>query len=161
MIGPFRCGGEHVIEEFEHVDVISDLLVVLGVVDVRLLLRDLLEHGLDKHEKVGVSLNEFFELDQGRVQLLGVVVDMLDLLVEPSLVLSVVDRKPVTNSVVPIRILTRMDQIDSANVPVGSVVLLIYILNVIVMYLALGRHFDVVNMSCVGRGIEAASVNWY
>lgn len=89
---------KNVVEDFQEVVVVTNLFVTLGILDVRLLLRDLIEHGSDQHVDARVRLNELLELFENGLKLLGILLDMIDDTIKPFLVSSVVVWQPVTYS---------------------------------------------------------------
>ena len=98
LVGPGWAGGDEVVEELEQVVVIADLHLTGGVVEVRLLIGDLLEHGGDEAEDARVRLNELLELFEHGVEGLWVLADVVDDALEPFFVHAVVTREPVANS---------------------------------------------------------------
>lgn len=40
---------KNMVEDFQELVVVTDLFVTLGILDIRLLLRNLIEHGSDQH----------------------------------------------------------------------------------------------------------------
>lgn len=89
---------KNVVEDFQELVVVTNLFVTLGVLDIRLLLRNLIEHGSDQHVNARVRLNELLELFENGVKLLGILLDMIDDTIKPLLVNSVVVWHPVTYS---------------------------------------------------------------
>lgn len=90
---------ENVIQDVEEVLVVPDLLVAFWIVVVRLLVGDLLEHLIEEHVNTAVALNELFELLQNRVELFGVLLDMVNDTIDPVLVDSVITREPIAHSI--------------------------------------------------------------
>lgn len=93
-VRPLRRTGEDVVEDSKHVAIVPDGLVTRGVLVVGTLLGNLIPHLSEEHADSRVGLNEVLELLQHRDELLGVLVDMLDLLVQPFLVDTAVRRQP-------------------------------------------------------------------
>lgn len=88
-VSPLRSGGEDVVEDFQEMVVVTDLLPACGVLVVRVLHGDFLEHGDEEHVHAGVVLDELLEFLQDWDEFLRVVVHMLDLVTEPFSVESV------------------------------------------------------------------------
>lgn len=86
------------VEDSKHVAVVPDGLMTCGVLVVRLLLRNFIPHLGKEHSDARVGLDEGPELLQHGDELLGVLVDVLDLLVQPFLVDTAVRRQPGTRS---------------------------------------------------------------
>lgn len=93
---PLRSTREYVVEDSKHMAIVPDGLVTRGVLVVGTLLGNLIPHLSEEHADARVGLDEGLELLQHRDELLGVLVDMLDLLVQPFLVDTAVRRQPCT-----------------------------------------------------------------
>lgn len=93
-VRPLRSTGEDVVEDGQHVAIVPDGPVACGVLVVGTLIGNLIPHLSEEHADARVGLNEGPELLQHRGELLGVLVDMLDLLVEPFLMDTAVCRQP-------------------------------------------------------------------
>ncbi|KAI6983510.1 hypothetical protein KC321_g17 [Hortaea werneckii] len=60
-VGPVWRGSESVVQHLEHVMIVTDLLVSRGIIGVRLLDGDLIEHGIEPHVDASVALDEVLE----------------------------------------------------------------------------------------------------
>lgn len=81
LVIPRRRGADEVVHDLEHMDVVTDLrmMATTRIVVVRLLVRDLLEHGREQHPHPRVVLDQLLELLEHRVQLLiRVPIDLRD-----------------------------------------------------------------------------------
>lgn len=87
--------GEDVVEDGEHVPVVSYLSLAGRIIIVRLLQGHLVPHLVEVHEDARVPLNELLEfLDHGDQRLRRVLVDMGDVLRHPVVLNPVVGWKP-------------------------------------------------------------------
>lgn len=94
LVRPLWSGSEGVVQHLEHFMIVSNLSVAGRVHVVRLLVRDLVEHGGEPHVSPGVVLNEGFEVLQHRRKLLWILLGMFNLTAEPLPVDSRVGRQP-------------------------------------------------------------------
>lgn len=97
-ISPLWRPSEDVVQDCEHVAVITDLLVASGVLCVWRLVWNLIPHLCEQHADARVRLDEVLELLQDGHETLWVVVDMFDLLLQPLLVHTAVRWHPTTRS---------------------------------------------------------------
>lgn len=88
------------VEEFQHVVVVSDLLVTGGVFLVWLSAGNFVKHGHEVHVGSTVAFDKVFELLQDGDQWFLVLVRLLDLLAQPSMMDSVVSWQPRTCSAI-------------------------------------------------------------
>lgn len=82
------------IHNSKHVAIVPDGLVTCGVLGVGPLLGDLIPHLGEQHADARVGLDEGPELLQHWDELTGILIDMLNLLVQPFLVDAAVRRQP-------------------------------------------------------------------
>jgi len=97
-IGPDRCRAEDVVEDLEHVLVVTNLLASSGIPLVDVLVGNFLEHGSEVHVHSGCALNELLEFLKDRNQRLLVLVGVLHLLTKPLVVSTVIRRQPSSGS---------------------------------------------------------------
>ena len=69
---------ENVVQNFQEMLVITNLLVTFWVIGIRLLVWDLLEHLSDEHVDSCVGLDELLELLENRMQFLWILLDMVN-----------------------------------------------------------------------------------
>lgn len=98
-VGPVGSGVECVVEDFEHVVIVADLLVAGGVPVVGFLVGNFGEHGVEPHVYAGSFLDEVLEVFQCWGQFFGVCLCLLDLAAEPFFLDSVVCWEPGSCSV--------------------------------------------------------------
>jgi hypothetical protein len=96
VITPLRRCMQDMVEEFEHVVIVADLLMTDRVILVRLLCWYLRKHRVDKDVDTGVLLNQILELLQYRVKPFWVVLDAIDNVGQPFFVYAVIRREPVS-----------------------------------------------------------------
>lgn len=82
------------VQHRQHVAIVTDLLVANGVLVIGLLGGNLIPHLGKEHADARVGLNEVLELLQNGDEALGVLVGMVDLLLQPLLVDAAVGREP-------------------------------------------------------------------
>lgn len=87
------------VEDLEHVMVVTDLLATGRISAVDVLVGDLFEHGSEVHVDSGVAFNELLEFLENRNQWLLVLVSVLHLLTEPLVVRAVIGGQPSSGSI--------------------------------------------------------------
>ena len=98
LIRPGWSGGNEVVENQEHVLVVSHLFVTSGIFLVRVLIWDLIEHGCEEHIESSVSLDQFFEFLDDWLELFWVIVDMVNHPAKPLLLDTMILRLPCTRA---------------------------------------------------------------
>ena len=93
-VGPYWGRTKDVVQDLEHVVVITDLPPAGWILLVDMFVRDLVEHGSEVHVHSCVTLDEVLEFLQRGDQRLLVFVSVLDLLAEPFAVCSAVIWQP-------------------------------------------------------------------
>lgn len=142
---------ENVIQDLEEVQVVSDLFVAFWIVVVRLFVGNFLKHLVEEHVNTAVALDELFELLQNRVELFGVLFDMVNDTIDPVLVDSVIARKPIAHSV-----LMQLSQRSTKRNVIGHLPMDLVLLRNILLAFAVYHvvKWCVIELGSVVRGLK-------